>query len=565
MSQALELAEARLLKPGGLATGDLDRVFARLMGPSVDAADLYFQHSRTESWVLEDGIVRDGAHAIEQGVGARAISGEKTGFAYSDEIVLPTLLDAAGAARAIARHGEASGARQLVRTQGRALYAPVDPIDSIAVERKLALLREVDKYTRALDPRVQQVIISISAAVDTVLVAHSDGTLAGDVRPLVRFNVQVIAEQSGRREQGVSGGGGRISYAELLDGDFPFAQAREAVRQALVNLDAEDAPAGEMTVVLGPGWPGVLLHEAVGHGLEGDFNRKGLSAFSGRVGEQVASKLCTIVDDGTLAARRGSLNIDDEGTPTQCTTLIENGILKGYLQDKLNAGLMGVAATGNGRRESFAHLPMPRMTNTYMLPGEDAPEDIIASVDKGLYAVNFGGGQVDITSGKFVFSASEAYLIENGKVTRPVKGATLIGSGPEVMQRVSRVGNDLKLDAGVGVCGKDGQSVPVGVGQPTLRIDGMTVGGTRNLGAQVYDPVQGPRFAERLPDFHQLDVRIDKTFTFNRWRLGIYLDVQNIYNQENTETLIYGGRQLYQTARISGIPVFPNFGVRADF
>lgn len=479
MPQALELAETRLLKPGGLDSADLERVFARLMGPSIDAADLYFQHSRTESWVLEDGIVRDGAHSIEQGVGARAISGEKTGFAYSDEIVLPTLLDAAGAARAIAHGGNSAQTRTLARVQGRALYAPIDPIDTVPVERKLALLREVDKYTRALDPRVQQVIISISAAVDTILVAHSDGTLAGDVRPLVRFNVQVIVEQGGRREQGTAGGGGRISYAELLEGDFAFAQAREAVRQALVNLEAEDAPAGEMTVVLGPGWPGVLLHEAVGHGLEGDFNRKGLSAFSGRMGEQVASKLCTIVDDGTLAARRGSLNIDDEGTPTQCTTLIENGILKGYLQDKLNAGLMGVAATGNGRRESFAHLPMPRMTNTYMLPGQDAPEDIIASVDRGLYAVNFGGGQVDITSGKFVFSASEAYLIENGKVTRPVKGATLIGSGPEVMQRVSRVGNDLKLDAGVGVCGKDGQSVPVGVGQPTLRIDGMTVGGTK--------------------------------------------------------------------------------------
>ncbi len=479
MPQTLELAESRLLKPGGLDTNDLERVFARLMGPSVDAADLYFQHSRTESWVLEDGIVRDGAHSIEQGVGARAISGEKTGFAYSDEIVLPTLLDAAGAARAIAHSGSNAQAKRLARVQGRALYAPIDPIDTVPVERKLALLREVDKFTRALDPRVQQVIISISAAIDTILVAHSDGTLAGDVRPLVRFNVQVIVEQGARREQAASGGGGRISYAELLEGDFPFDQAREAVRQALVNLEAEDAPAGEMTVVLGPGWPGVLLHEAVGHGLEGDFNRKGLSAFSGRMGELVASSLCTIVDDGTLAARRGSLNIDDEGTPTQCTTLIENGVLKGYLQDKLNAGLMGVAATGNGRRESFAHLPMPRMTNTYMLPGKDAPEDIIASVDKGLYAVNFGGGQVDITSGKFVFSASEAYLIENGKVTRPVKGATLIGSGPEVMQRVSRVGNDLKLDAGVGVCGKDGQSVPVGVGQPTLRIDGMTVGGTK--------------------------------------------------------------------------------------
>lgn len=479
MTDSLELAQTRLLQPGGLTTQDLDRVFARLMGPSVDSADLYFQHSRSESWVLEDGIVRDGSHAIEQGVGARAISGEKTGFAYSDDIVLPTLLDAAGAARAIANSGRDAQAKRLAPAAGRALYAPIDPIDTLPVERKLALMREVDAYARARDPRIQQVIISISGSVDTVLIAHSDGTLAADVRPLVRFNVQVIAEQNGRREQASSGGGGRIGFAELLEGDFPFAQAREAVRQALVNLEAEDAPAGEMPVVLGPGWPGVLLHEAVGHGLEGDFNRKGLSAFSGRMGELVASPLCTIVDDGTLAARRGSLNIDDEGTLTQCTTLIEKGVLKGYLQDKHNAGLMGVACTGNGRRESFAHLPMPRMTNTYMLPGADAPEDIIASVQKGLYAVNFGGGQVDITSGKFVFSASEAYLIENGKVTRPVKGATLIGSGPEVMRRVSRVGNDLKLDAGVGVCGKEGQSVPVGVGQPTLRIDAMTVGGTR--------------------------------------------------------------------------------------
>lgn len=479
MNQPLQFAETRLLKPGGLSVNDLDRVFSKLMGPSVDAADLYFQHSRTEGWVLEDGIVKEGSHAIEQGVGARAISGEKTGFAYSDDIVLPALLDAAAAARAIAIQGSNREAKPLIKTNGHALYAPIDPIDSIPVERKVSLLREVDAYTRSLDPRVKQVVVSLNATLDTILIAHSDGALAADVRPLVRFNVQVIAEQNGRREQGVSGGGGRISYVQLLDGDFAFAQAREAVRQALVNLEAEDAPAGEMPVVLGPGWPGVLLHEAVGHGLEGDFNRKGLSAFSGRMGEQVASKLCTIVDDGTLAARRGSLNVDDEGTATQCTTLIENGILKGFLQDKHNAGLMGVAATGNGRRESFAHLPMPRMTNTYMLPGQDAPEDIIASVDKGLYAVNFGGGQVDITSGKFVFSASEAYLIENGKVTRPVKGATLIGSGPEVMQRVSRVGNDLKLDAGIGVCGKDGQSVSVGVGQPTLRIDRMTVGGTR--------------------------------------------------------------------------------------
>ncbi|MGD9583784.1 MAG: metalloprotease TldD [Lysobacterales bacterium] len=479
MSETIALAQSLLLEPGGLAIADLDRVFARLIGPGVDAADLYFQHSRHESWVLEDGIVKDGNHSIEQGVGARVISGEKTGFAYSDDLVLPALLEAAGAARAIARHGHNGSAALLVPVNARRLYPAIDPIDSVGVERKLALLRELDAYARACDPRVTQVIVSLSAAHEVILVAGSDGSLAGDVRPLVRLGVQVIVKQNQRSEQGNAGGGGRMSYADLLDGSFAHDQVREAVRQALVNLEAVDAPAGEMTVVLGPGWPGVLLHEAVGHGLEGDFNRKGLSAYSGRIGERVASEHCTIVDDGTLAGRRGSLNIDDEGSLTQCTTLIENGILKGYLQDKHNAGLMGMAPTGNGRRESFAHLPMPRMTNTYMLAGTDAPEDIIGSVERGLYAANFGGGQVDITSGRFVFSASEAYLIENGRVTRPVKGATLIGSGPEVMQQVSRVGNDLKLDAGVGVCGKDGQSVPVGVGQPTLRIDRLTVGGTR--------------------------------------------------------------------------------------
>jgi TldD protein len=479
MSTALALAESRLLAPGGLSADQLGRVFSRLMSPGIDAADLYFQHSRHESWVLEDGIVKEGSHNIEQGVGVRAISGEKTGFAYSDEIVLPALLEAAGSARAIANAGQDGTDRSLAQVHGRTLYAPEDPIDSVPVERKVALLREIDAYTRSLDPRVKQVVCSLSAVLDTVLVAHSDGTLAADVRPLVRFNVNVIVEQNGRRESGNGGGGGRISYAELLGGDFPHAQAREAVRAALVNLDAVEAPAGEMPVVLGPGWPGVLLHEAVGHGLEGDFNRKGLSAYAGRIGERVASPLVTVVDDGTLPGRRGSLNIDDEGTPTQCTTLIEHGVLKGYLQDKLNAGLMGVAPTGNGRRESFAMLPMPRMTNTYMLAGQSDPGEIIASVERGLYAPNFGGGQVDITSGKFVFSASEAYLIERGKITRPVKGATLIGSGPEVMQRISMVGNDLSLDTGVGVCGKDGQSVPVGVGQPTLKIDALTVGGTR--------------------------------------------------------------------------------------
>ena len=478
MSTLLSHAEQQLLRPGGLSTSDLDGVFARLMGPAIDAADLYFQHSRTESWVLEDGIVKDGSHSIEQGVGVRALSGEKTGFAYSDEIVLPALLEAAGSARAIAHAGANGTGRPLAIASAHALYPAIDPIDSLANEDKIAVLREVDAACRAADPRVKQVVVSIAAALDTVLVAHSDGTLAADVRPLVRMNVQVIAEQDGRRESGSSGGGGRYGFPELLRNGRAHAFAREAVRAALVNLEAVPAPAGTMPVVLGPGWPGVLLHEAIGHGFEGDFNRKETSAFAGMLGEKVAADGVTVVDDGTLAGRRGSLSIDDEGTPSRCTMLIENGVMKGYMQDKLNARLMGMAPTGNGRRESFAHLPMPRMTNTYMLPGERDPGEIIASVKRGLYAVNFGGGQVDITNGKFTFSASEAYLIEDGKVTRPVKGATLFGSGAEVLKRVSMIGNDLELDEGVGVCGKDGQSVPVGVGQPTLRIDAMTVGGT---------------------------------------------------------------------------------------
>ncbi|HET9482588.1 MAG TPA: metalloprotease TldD [Xanthomonadales bacterium] len=478
MPEYLSLATARLLEPGGLATNDLERVFDQLMGRGVDRADLYFQHSRYESWSLEDGIVKDGTHSIEQGVGVRALSGEKAGFAYTDEIALPQLVEASKAARAIARDGREMQPHPLAIRGSRRLYDPVDPIEGMGSEAKVQLLREVDAYARALDPRIRQVMVSLSGALDTVLIAASDGTIAGDVRPLVRFNVQVIVEAHGRRETGSAGGGGRYSYDELLGTGRAFDFAREAARQALVNLEAIDAPAGSATVVLGPGWPGVLLHEAIGHGLEGDFNRKGLSAFSGRVGERVASPLVTVVDDGTLAKRRGSLSVDDEGTPTQVTTLIEDGVLKGYMQDTLNARLMGVAATGNGRRESFAHLTMPRMTNTYMRPGPHDPREIIASVKKGIYAVNFGGGQVDITNGKFVFSASEAYLIEDGKVTRPVKGATLIGHGPEVLTRVSMVGNDLKLDEGVGVCGKEGQSVPVGVGQPTIRIDAMTVGGT---------------------------------------------------------------------------------------
>jgi TldD protein len=478
MSELITQAEQRLLRPGGLSAGDLERVFARLTGPSIDAADLYFQHSRSESWVLEDGIVKDGNHSIEQGVGVRALSGEKTGFAYSDEIVLPALLEAAGSARAIAQAGASGVGKPLAIATGRALYPAIDPIETLSSEAKIALLRELDALCRSLDPRVKQVIVSIAASLETILLAGSDGTLAADVRPLVRVNVQVIAEQNGRRESGSAGGGGRYGFTELLENERAHGFAREAVRTALVNLESVDAPAGNMTVVLGPGWPGVLLHEAIGHGFEGDFNRKGTSAFAGMMGEKVAAPGVTVVDDGTLAGRRGSLSIDDEGTPTNCTVLVENGVMKGYMQDKLNARLMGMAPTGNGRRESFAHLPMPRMTNTYMLPGERDPGEIIASVKKGLYAVNFGGGQVDITNGKFVFSASEAYLIEDGKVTRPVKGATLVGSGPEVLTRVSMIGNDLKLDEGVGVCGKDGQSVPVGVGQPTLKIDRMTVGGT---------------------------------------------------------------------------------------
>jgi TldD protein len=416
---------------------------------------------------------------VEQGVGIRAISGEKTGFAYADEIELASLMQASESARAIARHGASGTVQALQRRSPAPLYGADDPLLGMAAGDKVDLLRRIDAYARSLDPRVDQVMINLAAAHDTILVASVDGVLAGDVRPLVRLSVTVIAEQGGRREQGSDGGGGRFSYTELVAQDAWRRFAEEAVRQALVNLEADDAPAGTMTVVLGPGWPGVLLHEAVGHGLEGDFNRKGTSAYSGRMGERVAAPGVTIVDNGTLAARRGSLSIDDEGTPTQNTVLIEDGILTGYMQDRMNARLMGVQATGNGRRESFAHLPMPRMTNTYMLAGEHDPGEIMSSVKRGLYAVNFAGGQVDITSGRFVFSASEAYLIENGKVTRPVRGATLIGNGPEVMNRVTMVGNDLKLDAGIGVCGKDGQSVPVGVGQPTLLIDELTVGGTQ--------------------------------------------------------------------------------------
>jgi len=471
------IATERLLAPAGIEEQHLNKVLGTIMGHAVDNADLYFQVSRHESWTLEDGIVKDGSHSIEQGVGVRAMSGEKTGFAYSDEIVLPSLEKASTAARAIARQGQAGSVQAWKKPAGKQLYRPMDPIPTLADEDKVALLEWMDKQTRKLDPRVKQVIATLSGAHDVIMVVASDGTVGADVRPLVRLNISVIVEQDGRREQGYAGGGGRFGY-DRFSRELAMEYCVEAVRQATVNLEAVSAPAGPMTVVLGPGWPGVLLHEAIGHGLEGDFNRKGTSAFAGRVGERVASELCTVVDDGTLEERRGSLSVDDEGMPTQTTVLIENGILKGYMQDKHNARLSGTVSTGNGRRESFAHLPMPRMTNTYMLAGPHDPGEIIASVDKGLYAVNFGGGQVDITSGKFVFSASEAYLIENGKVTRPVKGATLIGDGPDVLTRVSMVGNDLKLDTGIGVCGKEGQSVPVGVGQPTLRVDGITVGGT---------------------------------------------------------------------------------------
>ena len=478
MSNSLKLAEQQLLAPGGLDQGQLELVLGDLMGPAVDSGDIYFQTTKHESWVLEDGLVRTGTHSTEQGVGIRAISGEKTGFAYADEIIMPALLQASGAARAIARQGKQGQLQAWKNQQVPALYGADDPMQAMGAAEKVDILRQVDAYARSRDPRVSQVIVSLAATHETILVASTDGTLAADVRPLVRLNVSVIAEQGGRREQGSDGGGGRFSYQALLKNDSWRGMADEAVRQALVNLEAEAAPAGTMTVVLGPGWPGVLLHEAVGHGLEGDFNRKGTSAYSGQLGQKVAAECVTVVDDGTIEQRRGSLTVDDEGTATQQNVLIEKGVLRTYMQDKLNARLMNTNPTGNGRRESFAHLPMPRMTNTFMLPGEYPPDEIIASVDRGLYAANFAGGQVDITSGRFVFSASEAYLVENGRITRPVKGATLVGNGPDVMNRVSMVGNDLKLDAGIGVCGKDGQSIPVGVGQPTLRIDGLTVGGT---------------------------------------------------------------------------------------
>lgn len=476
-TDVLETASGLLLAPYGLSTSALDRVMSDMLGHALDYADLYFQYQRTESWSLEEGTVKSGSFNIEQGVGVRGITGERTAFAYSDDISLKSLREAAGTVRAIADQGQQRRVRLQPSAAPAALYPAVNPLPSLQDADKVALLERLEQMARKQDPRVVQAMASLVACWDVVLVARSDGQLAADVRPLVRLSLSVILEDGGRREQGYAGGGGRADY-RLFDDAVLAEYARQAVHQASINLDARPAPAGTMTVVLGNGWPGILLHEAIGHGLEGDFNRKGSSAFSGRIGQRVAAPGVTVVDDGTLQGRRGSLTIDDEGTPTQCTTLIDDGILVGYMQDMHNARLMGVAPTGNGRRESFAHLPMPRMTNTLMRPGDKTREEIIASVKNGLYAVNFGGGQVDITSGKFVFSAAEAYLIENGQVTTPVKGAMLIGNGPDVLTRVSMIGNDLELDAGVGTCGKDGQSVPVGVGQPTLRIDGLTVGGT---------------------------------------------------------------------------------------
>ncbi len=477
--ERLSVAKSLLLTPFGLDDSHLFRTLAEIKAYKVDEADLYFQYTRSESWGLEEGIVKTGAFSIDQGVGVRAVMGEKTAFAYSDDISEASLLDAARTVRSIstiAQSGQARIATKIIASS-RSLYQEMDPIASLDSNAKVALLGKVEQLARAKDPRVIQVMAGLAAEYDVVLLACADGTLAADIRPLVRLSVTVIAEQKGRRESGSFGGGGRFGFAYFDDAMLGHYVDR-AVNEALTNLEARAAPAGEMTVVLGPGWPGILLHEAVGHGLEADFNRKGSSAFSGRVGQRVAAKGVTVLDDGTLAYRRGSINIDDEGNTSSCNVLIEDGILQGYLTDTMNARLMGLQPTGNGRRESYAHVPLPRMTNTYMLGGDTPPEEIVASIKKGLYATNFGGGQVDITSGKFVFSTSQAYWVENGKIQYPVKGATLVGSGPECLKHISMIGNDMKQDSGVGTCGKEGQSVPVGVGQPTLRIEGLTVGGT---------------------------------------------------------------------------------------
>ncbi|MGB3450334.1 MAG: metalloprotease TldD [Giesbergeria sp.] len=478
-AQRIDIARQLLLAPFGLDESHLARALGEIRAHQVDDADLYFQYTRSEGWSLEEGIVKTGSFSIDQGVGVRAVSGEKTAFAYSDDISEASLLDAARTVRSISAARQSGKARVATTkiAKSRKLYAGLDPIASLDSTAKVALLEKAEQLARAKDPRVAQVMAGLASEYDVVLVARADGTLAADVRPLVRLSITVIAEQGGRREVGSAGGGGRFGL-DYFDDQQIAQYVNEAVHAALVNLESRPAPAGEMTVVLGSGWPGILLHEAIGHGLEGDFNRKGSSAFSGRIGQRVAAKGVTVLDDGTLTDRRGSLNVDDEGNTSQRNVLIEDGILKGYIQDALNARLMGVAPTGNGRRESYAHIPMPRMTNTYMLGGDKDPQEIVASIKKGLYATNFGGGQVDITSGKFVFSASEAYWVENGKILYPVKGATIVGSGPECLKRVGMIGNDMRLDSGVGTCGKEGQSVPVGVGQPTLRIDGLTVGGT---------------------------------------------------------------------------------------
>jgi len=480
MSDALQTARKTLLEPTGLTDKELERLLNTVCGTQIDTADLYFQYGRYESWHLQEGRVKSGSHNIQQGVGIRAISGEKTGLAYSNELQLEALEKAAIAARTISHHGGSDKGRAIAwrHPDAKSRYTPADPLTSLTEEAKVHLLESIEDHARCYDPRVKEVMASLHGSYEVVLVVSSDQTMAADLRPMVRLNVSVIVEQNGKRETGTIGAGGRYTYNHFIDDDTAFAFAEDAARQALVNLDSVVAPAGTMPVVLGPGLPGILLHEAVGHGLEGDFNRKATSAFTGRIGERVASDQCTIVDDGTIANSRGSLSLDDEGTPTKNTVLVENGILKGYLQDKLNASLMNTESTGNGRRESYARLPMPRMTNTYMRSGKYEPDEIIASVKKGLYAVGFSGGQVDITSGKFVFAAKEAYLIENGKLSHPVKGATLIGNGPDVLTRVSMVGNNLELDAGGSTCGKEGQSVPVGVGQPTLLVDELTVGGT---------------------------------------------------------------------------------------
>jgi TldD protein len=477
-----DLVEANLLDASHLTRDSLASALDIIYQHDNDFADLYFQSSQHETWALEDGIIKEGSYNIERGVGVRAVSGEKTGFAYSDDISPDALMKAATAARSISAHGGHHKVAALRETKFDPRYYQQNPLLGMQEQEKIALLRAVDEYVRKQESALSQVNVSISGVYEEILIAATDGTFCTDIRPLIRLNCSVLMEKDGRREKGSSGMGGRYAYEYFLqqeDGRPRYEQlADEAIHMARINMQAIAAPAGQMPVVLGSGWPGVLLHEAVGHGLEGDFNRKGASTFSGRIGQQVAARGCTIVDDGTLANRRGSISVDDEGTPGQYNVLIEDGILKGYMQDKLNARLMGVKPTGNGRRESYAHLPMPRMTNTYMLAGKHSPEEIIASIDNGIYAPNFGGGQVDITSGKFVFSTSEAYLIEKGKITKPIKGATLIGNGPEAMQKVSMIGNDLALDKGVGVCGKDGQSLPVGVGQPTLKVDELTVGGT---------------------------------------------------------------------------------------